>query len=132
MKYEFSKTYDQQKALEYLNKLIKAESKCEVKKINPRRSLSANRYIHVIIAIWAKEYGYFMDEAKQTIKHALNYYKVNDRGALIYDKTSEMSSADLSVFTDKFRDWSAINGLYLCTPDEYYLEQIYFDNLIDN
>ena len=131
MKFELKKTYDQQKAMEYLNKLIKDESKCEVKKLHPKRSLDANRYIHVLFGIWGKEYGYFMDEAKQTIKHALDYYTVNDKGALIYDQTSKMSSSELAIFTDKFRDWSAINGLYLPTPKEFILEQIHFENLIE-
>lgn len=48
MKYEFSKTYDQQKAREYLEKLIKDESKCEVKKIHPKRSKRITMYAEYI------------------------------------------------------------------------------------
>ena len=45
-------------------------------------------------------------------------------------KTSEMDSAELAEFTDKFRTWSQVTcNYYLCSPDEYMLEQIYFDNL---
>ena len=132
MKYELSKTYDQQKALEYLNKLIKSESKCEVKKIHPKRSTSQNSYLHVLFAIWGKHFGYYMDESKQTVKYALEYYKINDKGATVYAKTSEMDKAELAKFTDKFRTWSAIEGCYLCSPEEYLLEQIHFDNLIEN
>ncbi len=131
MRYEFSKTYDQNKAKEYLNKLIKDGSKCEVKKIHPKRSLDANRYVHVLFRIWGKHFGYYMDEAKQTVKHALEYYTINDKGATIYAETSKMDSAELATFTEAFRDWSAMNGCYLCSSEEFLEEQIYFENLIE-
>ena len=145
MKFELSKTYDQQKAMEYLNKLIKSESKCEVKKLHPKRSTSQNSYLHVLFTLWGKEFGYTMNEAKDTIKDALGYTYEADKGKLFNQiipfsrvsvhrkKTSEMDSKELTIFIEKFRDWSADTcGLYLPSPDEYLLEQIHFDNLIDN
>ena len=136
MKFELKKTYDQQKAMEYLNKLIKAESKCEVKKLHPKRSTSQNSYLHVLFALWSKEFGYTMDESKQTVKTELGYcYRLTELKFTteFYCKTSEMDSKELTIFIEKFRDWSADTcGLYLPSPDEYLLEQIHFDNLIDN
>lgn len=137
MKYDFKKSYDQQKALEYLSKLIESESKCEVKKIHPKRTISANNYLHVLLSIWGNHHGYTLDEAKDLIKYKLGYSYIKEteiNGVLIksahYAKTSEMDSAELAEFTDKFRTWSqATCNYYLCSPSEYLLEQIYFDNL---
>lgn len=142
MKYEFSKTYDQQKAREYLTKLIKDESKCNITKVHPKRSISANNYLHVLLSIWANHHGYTIDETKDIVKDALGYTYEADKGKLFNEiipfnrvsvhrsKTSEMDSAELATFTDKFRTWSqATCNYYLCSPAEYLLEQIYFDNL---
>ena len=138
MKYELTKTYDCQKALEYLNKLIKRGSKCEVKVIHPKRSLSANNYLHVLFQIWGNHMGYTLDEAKETVKDELQYFyfknskhpNANSLTQKFYCKTSKMDSAELAEFTDKFRTWSqATCNYYLCSPEEYLLEQVYFDNL---
>lgn len=133
MKYDLKKSYDQQKALEYLSKLIESESKVELKKIHPRRSLSQNAYLHVLFSLWGQEFGYTIDEAKQTIKWELGYTYIKQGlkyDTIYYCKTSEMDSAELAEFTDKFRTWSqATCNYYLCSPSEYLLEQIYFDNL---
>lgn len=138
MKYDLKKTYDQQKAMEYLKKLIKSEAKCEVKKIHPKRSTSANSYLHVLFQIWGNHHGYTLDEAKQEIKDVLKYTYLKkceygeSEGIVtkFYRKTSAMDSAELATFTDKFRTWSVDTcQYYLCSPDEYLLEQVYFDNL---
>lgn len=141
MKYELKKSYDQQKALEYLHKLIESESKCEVKKIHPKRSVSQNSYLHVLFTLWGNEWGYTIDEAKREVKYALGYTyrkiahkeKVMDIGnAEQYRKTSDMDSKELTIFIEKFRDWSAQTcGLYLPSSDEFLSEQIYFENLTD-
>ena len=140
MKYDLIKSYDQQKVREYLAKLIESESKCELKKIHPKRSLSQNSYLHVLFTLWGQEFGYTIDEAKHTIKCAIGYTYNKDLESLngvidnpdFYTKTSEMDSKELTLFIDKIRDWSAdACGLYLPSPAEYIEEQIYFDNEIE-
>ena len=136
MKYDFSKSYSQQKALEYLNKLIKDGSKCEVKKIHPKRSLSQNSYLHVLFALWGNEFGYTIDEAKQTIKWQLGYTYTNKKlgyDTIYYRNTSKMDTKELTIFIDKFRDWSAHTcDFYLPSPSEFEEERIYFENQIEN
>ena len=142
MKYDLSKSYDRQKAREYLSKLIESESKVELKKIHPKRSLSQNSYLHVLFNLWGSEFGYTIDEAKDTVKDALGYTDEAAKGNLLNQiipfsrvsvhrkKTSEMDSKELTIFIDKFRDWSADTcGLYLPSSEEFLSEQIYFENL---
>lgn len=142
MKYDFSKgTYPKQKALEYLHKLIKDGSKASLTKIHPKRSTDQNSYLHVLFRLWGNNFGYTIDEAKQTIKGALHYTYLQKRlygefalsDEMFYCKTSKMDSKELTIFIEKFRDWSAITcEFYLPSPAEYIEEQIYFDNQIEN
>lgn len=70
-----------------------------------------------------------MSETKEEVKYALGYYDQKEGGAVHYHQTSKMDSLELTIFIDKFRDWSNITGgLYLPTSEEYLQEQIYFDN----
>ena len=140
MRYDLLKSYDRQKVHEYLDKLIKQEAKVELKKIHPKRSTSANAYLHVLFTLWGQEFGYLMDEAKREVKTGLGYVYEKDRtyGSFKgvperhYYKTSEMDSKQLTVFIDKFRDWSAQTcDLYLPSPAEFLSEQIYFENEIE-
>jgi len=139
MKYDLKKSYDQQKAQEYLSKLSESESKVSLTKIHPKRSLSQNSYLHVLFQLWGNEFGYTIDEAKTTIKAALGYSYIKedsthdftpDQYVRHLHKTSSMDSKELTIFIEKFRDWSAQTcDLYLPSPEEYMSEQIYFDNL---
>lgn len=132
MKYDLKEVKSMLQARAYLEKLIESASKIELKKIPKKRSLDQNRYYHVITKIWADEYGYFMEEAKTEIKHELGYYEVKESGAVYYDETSKMSSAELSRLISKFRDWSSINGLYLMSSEEYIENQFHIDNELEN
>ena len=138
MKYDLSKSYDKQKALEYLSKLTESESKASLTKIHPKRSVSQNAYLHVLFSLWGNNFGYTIDEAKHTVKVALEYVYINNGSThdfipettVIYlHKTSTMDTKELTTFIEKFRDWSAQTcEFYLPSPEEYLSEQIYFDN----
>ncbi len=145
MKYDLEKTYDCSKAMEYLKKLIEDGSKAELKKIYPKRSTSQNSYLHVLFTLWGLEFGYTIDEAKDLVKDELGYTYENvsnklynklspfSRVPLHRKKTSAMDSKELTIFIDKFRDWSAQTcGLYLPSSEEYIQESVYFDNQIEN
>lgn len=138
MKYDLKKEGTGDKARAYLDKLIENKSKCEVKKINPNRSISQNAYLHKLIALWGNEFGYFMEEAKQEIKEAIGYTYTKQvvdpaTGEVVTRKylseTHKMDSRELTIFIDKFRDYSsAACGLYLPTSKEFLEEREYFDN----
>ncbi len=139
MKYNLKKEIDQQNARTYLDKLIETESKCELKKMHPRRSIPQNSFLHKLITIWGNEFGYFVNEAKDEIKRELGYtYKkevVSPVTGLVvarefFKETSKMDSKELSIFIEKFRDWSSATcGLYLPSVNEYLQEQAYFENI---
>lgn len=140
MKYDLKKEIDQQNIRTYLDKLIETESKCELKKVYPKRGIPQNSYLHKLITIWGLEFGYFVGEAKDEIKRALGYTYTKEvvipgTGEIVtrvfFKQTSKMDSKELSIFIDKFRDWSSATcGLYLPSVNDYLSESGYFDNLI--
>ena len=101
----------------YFAKLIEQCAKIELKKIPQKRSLSQNAYLHVLFALWGSEYGYTIEEAKIVVKRLLNYtYEKNGQMFLVH--TSEMNTKELTEFIDRYRNFSANEGLYLPSADE--------------
>lgn len=132
MKYNLERSYDVQRANEYLSKLIKDKVCVELKKVVRKRTNLQNAYLHVLFSLWGNNFGLFLNEAKQYIKEQLGY-TYEKKGHKFLVETSKMDAAELTIFIDKFRDWSSITcSYYLPSPDEYYLDQIRIDNEIEN
>lgn len=111
---------DRASAEVYFAKLIKDGAKIELKEIKPRRTINQNSYAHVLFTLWGSHFGYTTDEAKQVVKIALGY-TYQKGGETFLKRTSDMSTGQLTEFIDKFRNWSAHEGCYLPTADEYKL-----------
>lgn len=118
MKLNLSKPEEGIKGTVYFNKLLKDGSKIELRKIAPKRSIDQNSYVHVLFTLWGFHFGYTTTEAKQVVKDHLGYTYVKN-GIKFYAKTSEMDTKVISVFIDKFRNFSSHEGCYLPTAEEY-------------
>lgn len=116
-----------------LEKLIKDGKVFELTEKKPKRSLSQNAYLHVLL-------GYFAAQTGNTLKWVKKeYYKklVNpttfirskeDRfmGVVKYLRSSaDLDTAEMTTTIDRFRNWSAGEaGIYLPAPDEERLLQL--------
>ena len=131
MKYNLERTYDIQRANEYLSKLIKDKVCIELKKVVRKRTNLQNSYLHVLISLFGNNFGLLLEEAKQTIKEELGY-TYEKKGRVFLMQTSKMDSKELTIFIDKFRDWSVQKcEYYLPTSTEYYEDQMRIDNEIE-
>ena len=130
MKLNLSKSDEANKAEVYFAKLLSDGSKIELKKISPPRTIKMNSYVHVLFQLWGNHFGYSLDEAKQIVKRSLSYY-YQKNNTLFLRKTSEMNSRDLSEFIDRFRNWSASEGCYLPTSEEYLLRHFDYSQEIE-
>ena len=116
-----------------LDKLISEGKVFELTEKKPKRSLSQNAYLHVILAYFASETGNTLEWVKK------EYYKklVNpatfirtkeDRfmGTIKYLRSSsELDTSEMTLTIDRFRNWSAAQaGIYLPAPDEERLLQL--------
>lgn len=118
MKLNLENAADCTKAGEYLGDLLTRKAMIELREIKPRRSKRQNAYLHAIIDEYAMEAGYTTAEAKTVVKTLLGYTYEKD-GVIMLRETSKMDSAELSEFTDRFRNLAAQYGVYLMSPDEF-------------
>lgn len=116
-----------------LEKLIKDGKVFELTEKKPKRSLSQNAYLHVLLGYFAAQTGNTLEWVKK------EYYKklVNpttfirskeDRfmGVVKYLRSSaDLDTAEMTTTIDRFRNWSAGEaGIYLPAPDEERLLQL--------
>lgn len=114
-------------AYAYLEKLEDNQSKVEIIKKSPIRSLAQNRYLYLCLGWFGCEYGCSIDEAK------IDYFKrlcnrdifererVNKKGqAVKYLRSSaELSTTEMSLATERFRNWASMEaGIYIPAPNE--------------
>lgn len=132
MIFNFKNEADRYKAKEYLNRLLSLEKTVEIKEVRRTRSLSQNRYLHLILAWFAYQTGYTLEETKQYIfKKIVNpeiFYLENFTGAFgeveRWRSTRDLDTKEMTTAIDKFRDYSAIEaGIYLPEPKDLSLIQ---------
>ena len=118
MNLDFTNPADQKKAQVYLDKLITDQSKAELIKINKKRTSSQNRYLHALFTLFGGAFGYSSDEAKVVVKRVLGY-TYEHQGEIFLVQTRSMDTKELTIFIDKFRNYSSANGFYLLSPEEF-------------
>lgn len=132
MIFNFKNEADRYKAKEYLNRLLSLEKTVEVKEVRKTRSLSQNRYLHLILAWFAYQTGYTLEETKQYIfKKNVNpgiFYLENFNGKFgeveRWRSTRDLNTKEMTTAIDKFRDYSALEaGIYLPEPKDLSLIQ---------
>ena len=115
-------------AFAYLEILIENKSVFEIVKKNPKRSLSQNSYLHLILSHFSIEFGYDLEYTKQDIfKRIVNKdlflvvseNKITEVFYEYYKSTTKLDTKEMTIAIDRFRDYSAGNGLYLPAPDEH-------------
>lgn len=123
---------DKHKAKAYINRLLSLEKTIEIKEARKTRSLSQNRYLHLILAWFSYQTGYTLDETKQYIfKKIVNpdiFYIENFTGAFgeveRWRSTRDLDTKELTTAIDRFRDYSALEaGIYLPEPKDLLLIQ---------
>lgn len=135
MLYNPEKEIDVQRALAKINKLIADKKVFELKEKRPKRSLSQNNYLHLILSWYALEYGETLEYIKQVVfKRGVNrdifeYQHVNRKTGEVrteYRSTANLNTAELSMAIDRFRDFSILQaGIYLPEPkDLAFLQEI--------
>lgn len=130
--------FDLSNPLDKANFLLRAKKLVEMGKIveltekKPKRSLPANRYLHVILAYFGTQTGNTLEWVKQQY-----FKKLVNPDIFIREKEDKYlgkikvlrSSADLDTreFTlaiERFRNWAAQEvGVYIPSPEEHHLIQ---------
>lgn len=94
-------------------------------------SIDQNAYLHVVITLFAIEYGESVESMKQMLKFWFGLYEEKS-GAIVYGKTSQMDSSELSNFIEWIRNKSSKDlGLYIPTSEECIENQAEINRLIN-
>lgn len=113
------------KAMERLEWTIDRGKTVEITVKEPIRSLSQNRYQHLLFAWFGLHFGYTPEEVKQEIyKKVVNpdlFYEGSVDGPVNLERwrsTADLDVAETSLAIDRFRDFSALHGHYLPEPSD--------------
>lgn len=86
------------------------------------KTLSQNRYLHLILGWFGKETGYTLEEVKQDIFKRMVCKKIfliakNDYD--VYRSTADLSKEEMNICIEMFRNFAAKEvGIYLPEPGE--------------
>lgn len=132
-KYKLSSPLDLDKFKRYSEQLIKKGGFVELRNIT-NRSLSQNNYLHLILGWFGASFGYSLAYVKQRFfKKECNEElffvdRQNQKDNTPYTdirSTADLTTAEMTLAIDRFRNFSANNNLYLPEPNEYlYLQEL--------
>jgi len=131
MKFDLTKPTDLRQFKARAEYLEEKGLKVELKEIRNKRSLSQNAYLHVVITLFAMEYGLRLNEAKTDLKRECDFMTYENNGKKYLRETSQMDTKELTEFIEWIRNYASQQGLYIPTADEYLQERFYIDKQID-
>ena len=131
MNFDFKNNLDINKARTYLDKLIDDKSKCKMTKPREVRSIKQNSYLHVVITLYAIEFGYTLNEAKTDLKRLCDFMIYEKNETKYLKETKKMDSKELTQFIEWIRNYASLNGLYIPTSEEYLTNKHSIDNEIE-
>lgn len=112
---------DTEKANEYLASLIKNRSLIELKKINPKRTINQNSYLHSCFGLMAKYTGFTIEEIKVIAKREFGSFMVYEKeGSKFLRSSTELDSKQFTQWTDWVRVYGREQvGVEIPTPQQY-------------
>jgi len=128
MIYDLSKSHDLETVKFKLNKYTEEKKVIELKLKTVKKTIQQNKYVHVIINMFAIEFGYTTGESKTLLKREfanfMVYEKGNDRFLM---SISDLTKDQLQVWIEWIINYSASNGLLIPSSEEYLDNQFEID-----
>lgn len=125
MLYDLNNDYQREEFSNKVNSMLEARHLVELTRKFPNRTLSQNRYLHIII----NQYALFVGERAEDVKVDifkiecnLDLFKVEKihNGETIYTLKSsrDLTTQEMTVAIERYRNYCANNGCYIPSPDE--------------
>jgi hypothetical protein len=131
MKFDLSIPTDYKAFELYSFKLIEDAAKVELKRVNPPRSLNQNKYLHVVINLYAIAYGQSSHEAKTDLKRDFGMVYVS-KGKRYLKSTADLDTKQMTEFIEWIRNRAAKElAYYIPTSEEYLLDSFAIDKEIE-
>ncbi len=129
---KFDLKTQQTEAINYFNKLLENECRCEIKEVKKKRSVSQNAYLHVCISLFAVSTGYTLEEAKTLLKRNCPFMVYEKNNVKFLKNTSTMNSKELTDFIEYIRNFSARQNIFIPSSEDYLLHQFEIDKEIES
>lgn len=139
--YNLNNEYDALSFKEKVKSLLTKRSYVELKAKHTTRSLSQNAYLHVLLGLFACEYGISIEEAKidffkrECNRDIFEKARTNKFGKEVkYLRSSaDLDKAQMTTAIERFRNYAvSVAGIYLPAPNEYdhlfYAQQLIEQN----
>lgn len=132
MIYDLSKKSDLETVKFKLNKYAKDGKVIELKLKTKKKTILQNKYVHVLINLFGIEFGYTKEEAKILLKREFGDFMIytKDKDKFL-TSIADLKKDQLQVWIEWIRNYSAGNGLYLLSSDEYIENQFMIDRQIE-
>ena len=116
----------------YYDQLQSYEGVIELKKIRKKRTIRQNSYLHVLINMYAIEYGDRLEEAKQDLKRECSFMNYVKNGKIYYKSSADLDTLGLHNWIEWIKDYAGQNGLYLPSADDYQRNWIEIERTIES
>ena len=131
MIYDTSQELEVNKLLSRLDALLSKKCIIELKEKKKERTVSQNAYLHVCITLFAIESGDNLEDAKQLLKRSCHFMHTFDGDKIKTKLTRDLNTQELTDFIEWIRTFSAMQGNYIPTPDEYIQNKFAIDSEIN-
>lgn len=131
MIYDTSQELEVNKLLSRLDALLSKKCIIELIEKKNNRTVSQNSYLHVCITLFAIESGDNLEDAKQLLKRACHFMHTFDGDKIKTKLTRDLDTKQMTDFIEWIRTFSAMQGNYIPTADEYKLNKFAIDSEIE-
>ena len=111
MRYHLSDEKQADAAFTYLSKLSGQEAVVDIKRINPKRTIPQNAYLHLLLTAFGMHFGYTLEEAKQVYKEInAGTYAYKKKKRTFWRSSADLDKAEMQLTIDKLMRKSADAG----------------------
>ena len=92
----------------------------EVKKCLKKRTLSQNKYLHVLIAYYSIEVGNTLNESKTDLKRKCDFMRYQKNDNVYLTSSATLSTRGLTNWIEWIKNYAGMNGIYLPSSEDYH------------
>lgn len=122
MRYNLANKPELDQAFEYITKLTGQEAIVNITKVNPKRTLNQNNYLHLLLGAFGDHFGYTLEEAKEIFKDiSKDIFYYEKKGRTFKRSSADLDTKELTIAIDRFMAKSAEAGcpLPIATNEEW-------------
>lgn len=126
MNYNLADKTELKAARNRVSYLARKGQRVRITKVMEGRSLAQNNYLHLILAAFAANFGWRLDEAKTVYKRDVNpdLYVYEKNGSKFLESSANLDKEQMAQSIDRFLEFSKEQGypLPLATDQEWLLQ----------